>query len=73
MLTSMLALGTSTHRPEIIPNIPVAGVRRFDASGSAVKGFADGVEVCHVCLSRFSHRMSTPWAVAILSQLAGSC
>jgi xylulokinase len=37
-------IGFFIDAPEIIPDIPVAGVRRFDASGAAVSSFPDAVE-----------------------------
>ena len=37
-------IGFFIDQPEIIPDIPVAGVRRFDASGAAVASFDPAVE-----------------------------
>lgn len=37
-------IGFFIDQPEIIPDIPVAGVRRFDSSGSAVASFDPAVE-----------------------------
>lgn len=47
-------IGFFIDQPEIIPDIPVAGIRRFDENGNAVDSFEPAVRLelpCHTCFS----------------------